>query len=110
MRLTRPTFCTPNFDRSPSSANRRSTLLRNERITVNVAWSLTVCQVTPYKSVAPPLRVDERTGIFQIACRDRVGGPIGQRRDRAGRVVAGVLRKCRAAHHEQIAGFPVLQI
>ena len=49
-------------------------------------------------------------GFFRYWLRIAVGRPERQRRDRAGRVVAGVLRERARAQHEQVRHVPALQI
>src|ERR1700677_5136058 len=55
-------------------------------------------------------RMDERSGVLEVLRTDGGGRPGGKGAHRAGRVVAGVLRKRGGAHHEQIGHVPALQI
>src|SRR6185437_12235541 len=56
------------------------------------------------------LRMNERPRALEILTGDGVGGPISERADGAGRVVAVLLRKHRGAHDEEIVRVPRLQI
>src|ERR1700757_3519842 len=55
-------------------------------------------------------RMDERSRALEILGGHGIGGPISERADRAGRVVAVLLRKHRRAHDEEIVRVPCLQI
>lgn len=46
------------------------------------------------------LRIDEAARIFQVLRADRVGGPERERCDRAGWIVARVLRERARAEHK----------
>src|SRR5215475_5975555 len=49
-------------------------------------------------------RRHQRPRALEIFRNDRVRRPIGERAHRTGRIVGGVLREQRRAHHEQIVG------
>src|ERR1700689_4780376 len=55
-------------------------------------------------------RMDKRSRVLEVLGPDRLGRPVGERRDRVGRIVAGVLRKGARAHDEKVGNVPTLQI
>src|SRR6266436_5825045 len=57
-----------------------------------------------------PSCVHQRARILQVLGGDRVGGPIGQRPDRPGRIVAVLLREHGSALEEQIVRAPRVHI
>src|SRR3569832_1335589 len=56
------------------------------------------------------LCIDQRPRLLEILLADRLRRPEGERADRAGRVVAGILREGRRAHYEQVRHIPALEI
>src|ERR1700749_615139 len=55
-------------------------------------------------------RMDERSRILEVLGPDRLRRPVGERRNGASRIVAGVLRKGARAHDEKVRYVPTLQI
>src|SRR3954447_4433260 len=60
-------------------------------------------------AMAARLGIDQRSRFLQILIADRRRGPEGERRDRAGRIVARVLRKCACTEHDEVGHVPALQ-
>src|ERR1700712_768492 len=58
--------------------------------------------------ISTGLRMDEWPRRLQVLRADRVRRPIGERGQRSGRVVAGVLREVARARHEQVWNVPAL--
>src|SRR5438270_4676981 len=56
------------------------------------------------------LCLDQWPRILEILVLDRLGRPERERSNGAGRVVAGVLRKRRGAHDEEIGHVPMLAV
>src|SRR3984957_1247975 len=54
--------------------------------------------------------MDERSRVLEVLSLDRLGRPVGERRNGASRIVAGVLRKGARAHDEKVGNVPALQI
>src|SRR4051794_6944811 len=66
--------------------------------------------VAPSTIEVAHLGIDERSWVLQILITNRRRRPIGERAQRSGGVVAGVLRIGACARHEQIGHVPALQI
>src|SRR5689334_15383187 len=56
------------------------------------------------------LHMHEGPWALAVAVDDRVGCPVGERADGAGRVVAMILREHARAHDEQVRYVPALQV
>src|SRR3569833_2064226 len=61
-------------------------------------------------AICAALCIDELPRVLEIFRADRIRGPISERCDRSGRVVAGVLRKRAGAKHKQVGHVPALKI
>src|SRR3984957_1561340 len=55
-------------------------------------------------------RMDEGSRVLEVLGPDRFGRPVGERRDRTGRIVAGVLRKGARTHDEKVGNVPALLV
>ena len=61
-------------------------------------------------SSASPVKSSSSSGVLEVAVADRLGGAVGDRADRAGRVRAGVLREERGAGDEDVRRVPDLAV
>src|SRR5262249_42011406 len=96
---------------SPTSARYLPRWIRSKSCKSMACAGVSVA--TPSSAIAAnarELRMDERPRVLEILGADRGGAPVGERRDGAGRVVAGVLWKRARALHEQVRHIPALQI
>src|SRR6202012_5132993 len=87
---------------------------------INTTQAASAAQTTPVPTgdrtrgvVAQDMRVlsiDQRAWIFQIPVADRRCRPIGKGTNGPGRIISGILRKCRGTLHEQVRHVPTLEV